>query len=369
MRRLADRPIVRMILVAPTSFKGTIGAFDAAEAMAAGARRARPALEVRTLPLSDGGPGLLDALHHSPGPLPWVTVSGPLGEPVRAHMLVAETRVAVVESAAACGLHLVPADRRDPLRTTTRGVGELLLAAGYFAVPEIACGLGGSATVDGGAGMAQALGFRLLDGAGAELPPGGGALERLARIAPPAQRAQLPPVTGLCDVSSPLLGPEGAAPVFGPQKGADALGVARLEAGLQRLAERIRLDLGIDVTTLPGGGAAGGLGAGLAAFAGATLLPGSEWVLRAVQFDAALARARLVLTGEGAYDEQSALGKLTGEVIRRARARAVPVLLLCGAIRVPLPEGVTGVTGGGAELTPAALTELAADACARLLPS
>ncbi len=358
-----------MILVAPTSFKGTIGAFEAADAMAAGARRARPELEVRSLPLSDGGPGLIDALHRRPGPVPWVTVSGPLGEPVRAPLIVEEMRVAVVESADACGLHLVPEDRRDPLRTTTRGVGELLRAAGRFPVREIACGLGGSATVDGGAGMAQALGFRLLDPTGAELPPGGGALERLARIEPPRERAALPPIVGLCDVTSPLLGPHGAAPVFAPQKGADALGIARLEAGLQRLAERIRLDLGLDVAALPGGGAAGGLGAGLVAFAGATLRSGSDWVLAAVDFDAALARARLVVTGEGAYDEQSALGKLTGEVIRRARARGLPVLLLCGTIRVPLPEGVTGLTGGGRLLTPAALAELAAEGCARLLPS
>ena len=173
---------------------------------------------------------------------------------------------------------------------------------------------------------------------------------------------------GLCDVVSPLLGPRGAAPVFGPQKGADALGVARLEAGLQRLAERIRLDLGTDVVPLAGGGAAGGLGAGLVAFAGAHLLPGSEWVLRAVDFDAALARARLVLTGEGAYDQQSALGKLAGEVIRRARARGVPVLLLCGSISAPLPDGVTGLTGGGGHLTPTTLAALAAAGCARLLP-
>lgn len=359
-----------MILVAPTSFKGTIGAAEAAAALAAGARRVRPHAEVVEAPLSDGGPGLIDALRRAPAaPLPRVVVTGPLGERTTAPVLVVDGR-ALVESADACGLHLVPPGRRDPLRTTTRGVGELLLrAAAMPGVRELVCGLGGSATVDGGTGLARALGFAFLDAAGQLLPEGGGALDRLARIAPPAARVPLPAVTALCDVASPLLGPQGAAPVFGPQKGADALGVARLEAGLQRLAERIRLDLGGDVTALAGGGAAGGLGAGLVAFAGARLLPGSEWVLDAVGFDAALARARLVLTGEGAYDEQSALGKVAGEVIRRARARGVPVLLVCGSIRGALPEGVTGLSGGGRPLAPGDLAALAADGCARLLAS
>jgi len=356
-----------MILIAPTSFKGTIGAADAAAAMGAGARHGVPGAEVLELPLSDGGPGLIDALRKGPAPLARLVVTDPLGEPTEAPILVRGGR-AVVESADACGLHLVPPERRDPLRTTTRGVGELLLASARLAgVREIACGLGGSATVDGGAGLAGALGYRLLDVAGREIAPGGGSLERLVRIEPPPLRPPLLPVIGLCDVSSPLLGPHGAAPVFGPQKGADAPGVARLEAGLERLAERVRLDLGTDVATLPGGGAAGGLGAGLVAFAGARLVPGSEWVLRATGFGGALARARLVVTGEGAYDEQSALGKLTGEVIRRARARGVPVLLLCGAIRALLPAGVTGLSGGAAPLTPSGLEALAAEGCARLL--
>ncbi|HEX9107116.1 MAG TPA: glycerate kinase [Longimicrobiales bacterium] len=355
-----------MILVAPTSFKGTIGAAEAAAAMAAGARTAFASEEVRALPLSDGGPGLLDALAAAGGEVSTVEVTGPLGAPVEARLLRLNATV-VVESADACGLHLVPPERRDPLRTTTRGVGELLRAASAReGVRQVTCGLGGSATVDGGAGLAAALGFELLDDAGAPIPEGGGGLTRLARIRSDGA-LRLPRVTGLVDVRSPLLGPEGAAAVFGPQKGADAAGVAALEAGLTRLADCLRRDLGQDVAGLPGAGAAGGLGAGLVAFAGARLLPGSAWVLEAVEFERALERARLVVTGEGSYDEQSALGKLTGEVVRRARAVGVPVLLLCGAIQVPLPEGVLGLDGAGRLLTTDDLAALTAAGCTRLL--
>ncbi len=355
-----------MILVAPTSFKGTIGAAEAAAAMAAGARAAVGAEPVREMPLSDGGPGLLDALAASGGEASTVEVRGPLGAPVEARLLRLGATV-VVESADACGLHLVPPEQRDPLRTTTRGVGELLLAASaQDGVRQVTCGLGGSATVDGGAGLAAALGFELLNDEGALIPEGGGGLTRLARIRSSGSR-RLPRVTGLVDVRSPLLGEEGAAAVFGPQKGADAAGVRMLEAGLTRLADCLRRDLGHDIAGLPGAGAAGGLGAGLVAFAGARLLPGSAWVLEAVGFKRALQGARLVVTGEGSYDEQSALGKLTGEVIRRARAAGVPVLLLCGGIQTPLPEGVHGIDGGGRMLTPDALQTITADACRRLL--
>ena len=356
-----------MILVAPTAFKGTIGAAEAAVAMAEGARLGAPGVDVCALPLSDGGPGLIDALAGPGADLTPVRVAGPLGAPVDARILRLGA-LAVVESADACGLHLVPAAARDPLRTDTGGVGELLLAAAALpGVRQLACGLGGSATVDGGAGVARALGHQLLDGDGAPLPAGGGALVRLARIRPPVHIPALPPVAALVDVESPLLGPEGAASVFGPQKGADAAAVALLETGLTRLAERIHLDLGLDVSSLPGAGAAGGLGAGLVAFARARLVPGSAWVLDAVHFDAALARARLVITGEGSYDEQSALGKITGTVVRRARDAGVPVVLLCGHIRAELPPGVMGVDGAGRTLRIADLAALARDACARAL--
>lgn len=365
----AAAPIVGVILVAPTSYKATIGASEAAEAIGARLRAALPEEPVVEMPLSDGGPGLLDALAAAgaAGGLTPARVSGPLGRRTVARVLRLGRR-AVVESADACGLHLLSPGARDPLRATTRGVGELLLAASALSdIDAIACGLGGSASVDGGAGVGRALGFGLLDARGEELPDGGGALERLARIEPPHHAPGLPPIVGLADVRTRLTGLEGAARVFAPQKGADAAAVLRLERGLERLRDVVLRDLGVELDRLDGGGAAGGLGGGLVAFAGATLRPGSEWVMEAVGFDSALARARLVITGEGSYDAQSALGKITGAVVGRARARGVPLVLACGAIRTPLPEGVLGVDGGGEILSPERLGDIAAAAASRLL--
>lgn len=368
-----------VILVAPTAFKGTISAAAAADAMASGARRAAPTAEVRAVPLSDGGPGLLDALRASLGDgVLSVPATGPLGGAVEVRVLRADGD-AVLESADACGLHLVPAGARDPLRATTLGVGEALRvlvpgarpraggAAGRRSITRVLLGLGGSATVDGGAGMARALGWRLLDARGGEIPVGGGALAALAAIVPPAPRPPLPPVTALADVDGPLLGARGAARVFGPQKGADAAGVDRLEAGLARLADVVRAELGVDVADVPGAGAAGGLGAGVMAFLGGRLVSGSRWTLDAVGFDALLRRARLVVTGEGAYDEQTEMGKVVGEVVRRARAVGVPVVLVCGAISGEPPAGVLALDGGGRILDAEALASLAESGCARLL--
>lgn len=355
-----------MILVAPTSFKGTIGAAAAAAAMAVALREALPGEEIRQMPLSDGGPGLLDALRTvRDGSVEEIKVTGPFGAPVRARVLRMGADV-VVESADACGLHLAQSARLDPLVASTTGVGELLLAAAGGAPGRIVVGLGGSATVDGGAGMARALGWRLSDDAGQALPPGGGTLVDLARIAPPSAPTRLPPVVALADVRSPLLGEAGAAAVFGPQKGADAEAVLRLERGLGRLAARIRADLGLEVARLPGAGAAGGLGAGLVAFAGAELVPGAEWLLSTVGFDDMVARASLVITGEGRYDAQSTMGKVTGVVVERAARRDVPVLLLVGRLEGALPHGVYAVSGG-ARVTPEQLARRAAEWAPRLL--
>jgi glycerate kinase len=246
-----------MILVAPTSFKGTLGAAQVARAIAEAARTCTEA-EVVELPVSDGGPGLIDALWHvQDGTLEFARVTGPYGDPVDARILVQNDR-AIIESADACGIHL--ATRRDPLHASTYGVGELLRAAAERA-PHIIIGLGGSATVDGGAGMARSLGdFRT-------------------------------PVTALADVRNPLTGPNGAAHVFGPQKGASPEQVRQLDERLSRLAADIERVLGVDVASMEGGGAAGGLGAGLRAFAKADVVRGSDWVLRELDFDRYLARA------------------------------------------------------------------------------
>lgn len=344
-----------MILVAPTAFKGTLTATEAAVAMAGGVQAAGLDETVRRMPLADGGNGLIEALQAARGGrVEKVQVSGPLGRPTEARLLLRDDGVIVLESADACGLHLLADSERDPLRATTRGVGELLTAA-LEAAPRATSlwlGLGGSATVDGGSGMAAALGWELLDDVGLPIAPGGGELERLARIRAPARPIELPDVLTLVDVRNPLLGADGAARVFGPQKGADEAAVRRLERGLGRLAERVREDLGLDVAGLAGAGAAGGLGAGSVAFLGAELRSGSEVVLADVGYDAALARARVLVTGEGAYDAQSAMGKVVAEAVARARARGVATILVTGRLEGPAPAGARVVGGTGRQLSP-----------------
>jgi glycerate kinase len=255
------------------------------------------------------------------------------------------------------------------MRADTRGVGELLVACRGRGARDLALGLGGSGTVDGGTGMARALGFRFLDASGGVLAPGGAALARLARIEPPGswtwaadanRPVKLPEVTALADVRSPLLGPDGAARRFAPQKGADADQVERLEEGLARLAERCARDLGAEVRDLAGAGAAGGLGAGCVAFLGARLVPGADWLMQRLGFEAALASADLVVTGEGAWDVTSGLGKVTDRVIERAQADGVPVLLVCGRVAGQAPRGVRAVDGGGAWLDEESLAALVA---------
>lgn len=365
-----------MILLCPTAYKGTISASAAAEAMAEGARLAFPGASLRVLPLSDGGNGLLESLHAARGGrVATVEVPGPLGAPVSARYLVQGVD-AVVETAEACGLHLLPAERRDPMSATTAGVAGLLLAAAGPAgaacgaplgAERLVVGLGGSATVDAGAGMAAALGWRHLDDAGVPIPPGGGGLGRLHRIVPPDAPPRLPPVITLADVMNPLLGRQGAAAVYAPQKGAGPDEVARLEEGLGQWADVVARDLGRRVDAARGAGAAGGLGAAFAAYLGAPPRSGAEWILDAAGFDALLAGADAVVTGEGAWDVQSSMGKVTGEVVSRARAAGVPVLLVAGRIDGPLPRGVAGADADGAVLDGAALADRVRDRLPALL--
>lgn len=304
-------------------------------------------------------------------------VTGPLDEPVSAAYGVGRCRgraVGIVESGKACGLHLIPADRRDPMITTTRGVGELLrvLVRGPEPVEHILLGLGGSGTVDGGLGMASALGWRFLDGAGRPVPPGGRGLAVLESILPPSSTASdgVPgerAPTVLADVDNPLLGPDGAAGVYGPQKGASPDQVRQLEEGLARLADLIRRELGREVAWIPGGGAAGGLGAAAVAFLGGELVSGSDRVLEALRFDAHLAEADILITGEGAVDRQSVMGKVVGKVVERGRGLGLSVLVIAGRIDAELPEGVFGVDSGGRRLDADGLADLAAAGLARLL--
>lgn len=324
------------IVIAPDSYKGCMTAAEVAEAMGRGVRRLYPDAELDLIPMADGGEGTVQAMVDATGGrLIPATVTGPLGEPVAASFgLMGDGETAVIEMASASGLPLVPADRRNPLLTTTYGTGELIRLALEQGARRLIIGIGGSATNDGGAGMAQALGARLLDAAGRDLPNGGGALARLDRIDISGLDPRLKnfAITVACDVDNPMTGERGAAAVFGPQKGATPDMVALLDANLQHLAAIMRRDLGQDVEQVPGAGAAGGLGAGLMAFLGATLRRGVEIVVDAVNLTGRCAGADLVLTGEGGTDFQTVRGKTPMGVARAAKVHGVPVICLSGGL-------------------------------------
>lgn len=352
------------VIVAPLALKGTIGPVAVARAMLAGVRDVVPEATVAALPVSDGGDGLLDAVVPRERRRDLVTVTGPLGAPVEAELGWLGDGAAIIESAAACGLRLVPKRQRAPLVSTTRGVGELVLAATRLGAQRVYVGLGGSATVDGGTGMARGLGWAFRDANGAPLPEGGGALGRLAAVEPgPALGSE---VIGLADVSNPLLGPRGAAATFAPQKGADPAAVIQLERGLTALARWATSWGRGEVASRAGAGAAGGLGAGLCLFAGATLQPGAPWVLERVGFDRALEQARCVLTAEGAFDATSMAGKATGEIVRRAIAAGVPVGVIAGRADPGGPVPVF-TPPAGERLDPDGIARLTARAVVALL--
>lgn len=324
------------IVVAPNAFKETLDALTATRILVEVMEKACPDLQVLGLPIADGGDGTADVLQAVLGGRKIsVEVTGPLGERRSATwvQLTDPTR-GVIEMAAACGLSSIPPEQRNPLHTGSRGLGELILAALDAGVEEILLGLGGSATVDGGLGLLQALGVRCLDDAGRELPAplSGADLARVARLDPGSLDPRLARtrVRVACDVDNPLLGVRGAAAVFGPQKGATPEMVAMLEAGLARLAGHFERSFGRVVAEVPGAGAAGGVGAALHAALGATLEPGADLVLGALDVSAVLADAVLVVTGEGCLDASSLGGKAPVGVARRARARGIPVVAFCG---------------------------------------
>lgn len=324
------------VVIAPDKFKGSLSASEAAEAMAHGVARAAPGVAIDRVPMADGGEGTVAALVAATGgSFREVAVHGPMGEPIVAPFgLLGDGRTAAIEMAAASGLVLVPAERRDPMVATTRGTGELLLAAIAAGARRVIVGIGGSATNDGGAGLGQALGFRLLDDEGRDLAPGGGSLGRLARIDASGRRCELDgiEIAVACDVTNPLCGPRGASAVYGPQKGATPAMVAVLDANLAHFAAIVERDLGVSIRDLPGSGAAGGLGGGLVAFASGRLEPGINLVIEAVDLRRRLEGADLCLTGEGALDEQSTFGKTAVGVGRLSRALGCPVLALAGSI-------------------------------------
>lgn len=341
------------ILIAPDKFKGTLSARDAAEAIAAGATRAASerglALDCDLCPVADGGEGFLDCVQRALLiDTRRVTVTGPLGEPVEARIAWdAPGATAYLEASDAMGARHVPPERKNPERTTTRGVGELIAAALDLGARRIVVGLGGSSTVDGAIGAAGALGVGFLDESGHPIEPVASRLGDVRRIVPLPVGHPLRAVglVTLCDVSNPLLGLRGAGRVYAPQKGATPEQVERLEAGLANLVQACR-DSGILCDPdHPGAGSAGGLGFGLATFLGARLTAGAPYILDLLDFDAHLQRAELVITGEGRLDAQTASGKAAAEVAQRAEAARRPCLAVAGSTE-GAPQEVRGALSG-----------------------
>jgi len=339
------------VVVAPDSYKGSVSAVGVAAALERGVLRVFPQAEVRKIPIADGGEGTVEALVTATGgKIRQERVRGPLGEAVEAYWgILGDGETAVIEMAAASGLPLVPQERRDPRITTTYGTGELIRAALDAGLRRIIIGIGGSATNDGGTGMAQALGAKFLAADGTELPPGGGALAKLKTmdLSGLDSRLAATEITVACDVDNPLCGSRGASAVFGPQKGATPAMVAELDSALAHFAECARTATERDVADLAGAGAAGGLGAGLLFFTPAKLRPGVEIVLEAVKFADVVKAAAFVITGEGRTDFQTAYGKAPVGVAKVAKQFGVSVFCISGG----LGDGADDVLAQGIDAT------------------
>lgn len=323
------------VVVAPNAFKGSLTAGAAAQAMSDGVRRAVPDAECILRPMADGGDGSLQAFIASGFAQHPVTTRGPTGRPVTASFATGGA-TAVVELASTCGMALLPDGERAPMTSTTEGLGDAILAALDMGPSRIIVCLGGSASTDGGTGLLVSLGARLIDRHGAPIDPGGAWLRLIADVdlASLDTRLRDTDITIAADVTSPLCGPDGAAVVFAPQKGATPAEVAELDAGLRCWAEALARATGRDVSSTPGAGAAGGAGAALLSACAATLAPGSELIAGLIGLDDAIAGADLVLTGEGRIDAQSILGKGAVAVASRARALEVPVIAVCGVVEL-----------------------------------
>ncbi|WP_423406937.1 glycerate kinase [Heyndrickxia sp. MSNUG] len=324
------------IVIAPDSFKESLTALEVAQAIEKGMKKVLPHADFIKVPMADGGEGTVQSLVDATGGrIISKTVTGPLGEPVEAFFgLSGDEKTAVIEMAAASGLHLVPSEKRNPLITTTRGTGELIAAALDFGIERIIIGIGGSATNDGGSGMAKALGIKLLDSEGNEIGDGGRALRDIAAI----DMSNIDPrvasvsIEVACDVDNPLTGPKGASSIFGPQKGANPEMVRRLDENLIHYAQMILSDVGKDIEKIPGAGAAGGLGGGLMAFLSAELKSGVDIVLEATALEDKLKDADFVLTGEGKIDGQTIFGKTPIGVAKTAKKYNIPVIAIAGNV-------------------------------------
>ena len=335
------------VVIAPDSYKGCLSALEVAKAMERGVLSVFPSAEVRKIPIADGGEGTVAALVTATnGQLRQTEVTDPLGNKIIAHWgVLGDGRTAVIEMAAASGLPLVPKEKRDPRVTTTYGTGELIKAALAEGLAKIIIGIGGSATNDGGTGMARALGVRFLDAAGQEVAAGGGSLAEICQIDTTGldPRLKNTEIVVACDVDNTLCGTRGASAVFGPQKGATPEMVQQLDAGLAKYASCARQATGRDVAEKAGAGAAGGLGAGLMFFTPAQLKPGVEIVLDAVGFSDIVRDADFVITGEGRTDFQTAFGKAPVGVAKVAKTHGAPVFCISGG----LGEGADDVLAQG----------------------
>lgn len=340
-------------VLAPDSFKESMTAKEAAEAMERGIKKVMPEAECILVPMADGGEGTVQSLVDATnGKIIEVKVTGPKGDKVNAIFgLLGDGETAVIEMASASGIHLVQKEERNPLLTTTYGTGELIKAALDKGVKRIFIGIGGSATNDGGAGMIQALGAKLLDEEGKELAFGGGSLDRLNKIDLSGLDARLKDVIVevACDVTNPLTGKTGASHVFGPQKGASPEMVEKLDENLAHYAEVIKKELGKDIENIPGAGAAGGLGAGLMAFLGAELKRGVELVIKYTSLEEKMQGADYVFTGEGSIDFQTVFGKTPYGVSITAKKLGIPVIAFAGRIgekvEVLYENGINSIVG------------------------
>lgn len=341
---------MKKCIVISDSFKGTLSSLEICGIARQSIPKFFPDCKVVDLPVADGGEGTVECFIQALQAQPVIVeAAGPYGEPVQAIYCRSGKR-AVIEMASTAGLPMVEG-RLNPEKTTTYGVGQLIAHAVKYGCTEVLLGLGGSCTNDGGCGCAAALGTRFFRENGEEFVPTGGDLSQIAHVSTAEAKERLAGVkiTVMCDVDNPLHGPRGAAPVFGPQKGADGAMVERLDAGLRHLDGVIRQDLGLEIGTLPGAGAAGGMGAGSVAFLGAELKPGIEAVLDMMDFDRHLKTADLVITGEGRIDGQSVHGKVISGIARRTRPKNVPLIAIVGGIGPGAEEayelGVTAIFG------------------------
>lgn len=339
------------ILIAPDSFKGSLTALEVAENIAKGVLSVLPETEITKVPMADGGEGTVQSLVDATGgKIISKEVTGPLGESVKAYFgLLGDGKTGVIEMATASGLPLVPPGKADPTKTTTYGTGELIKAALDEGAQELIIGIGGSATNDGGVGMAQALGISFQDKDGNEIGFGGGELNRIESI---DMSGLVPRMKGVkirvaCDVNNPLYGPDGAAHIYGPQKGATPEMVKQLDNNLRHFARIVKRELGKDIQSIPGAGAAGGLGAGLVAFLNAELRSGVEIVLETNKFAEKLQGVDLVITGEGKIDGQTVKGKTPIGVARKAKEHGIPVIAFAGTLGndadIVLKEGIDAI--------------------------